>query len=231
MNEYQLIWNDTIAEDNTGVLLFSIGPSALPCFNEILQRGFFLINPVGISIEEFLTKQLGLSREYIGHTISTIFLDGKIVHDIGSTIIRRGSVLALSSALPGFVGAALRSRSIDRSFSKSSTSREINASDSRERGIFCVKLFNLPMRELGPSFLRRGILLRSTIIEEFLETKPDALWEDCRKILLDGEEIDRVSLEIKNLSGTCEWLRLSIHLPEELCSEKSDTLSENKDFA
>jgi len=215
MNEYQLVLTDTIKEDNTGVLLFFIGPSALPGFNEILQRGFYLINPVGISIEEFLTKQIGLSREYIGHTISTIFLDGKIVHDIGSAIIRRGSVLALSSAMPGFVGASLRSGSIDQSACASSTSREVNSPDSKDRGVFCLKLFNLPMRELGPSFLRRGILLKSAGFEEFLKTKPDAFWKDCRKTLLNGEEIDPVSLNAENLSGTYEWLRLSIHLPEE----------------
>ena len=189
--------------------LFFINPSALPWFNEILQRGFFLINPVGISIEEFLTRQIGLSREYIGHKISTIFLDGKIVHDIGSALIKRGSVLALSSALPGFVGASLRSGSIN------STSREINSPDSKDRGGFCVKLFNLPMIELGPYFMKRGILLRSAGIEEFLKTQPDAFWKDCSKILLDGEEIEPLSLDAQNLSGKYEWLRLSIHLLEE----------------
>jgi hypothetical protein len=215
MNESQLASTDTIKEDNIGVLLFFIGPSALPWFNEMLQRGFFLINCAGISIEEFLIKQIGLSREYIGHKISTIFLDGRIVHDIGSAIIRRGSVLALSSAMPGFVGASLRSENIDRSFTELGTSSEINSSDSMGRGVFCVKLFNLPMRELGPSFLKRGILLRSAGIEEFLKAQPDAFWKDCRKILLDGEEIDPAFLDAKKLSGTYEWLRLSILLPEE----------------
>lgn len=211
MKQYPLVLTDTIKEDTIGAILFFIGPSALPWFNEILQRGFFLINPVGISIEEFLTKQIGLSREYIGHKISAIFLDGKIVHDIGSALIKRGSVLALSSALPGFVGASLRSGGI----SEFSNSREINSPDSRDRGVFCVKLYNLPMLELGPSFMRRGILLRSAGIEEFLKTQPDAFWRDCSKILLDGEEIDPVSLGAEKLSGTYEWLRLSIHLPEE----------------
>ena len=70
------------------------------------------------------------------------------------------------------------------------------------------------MLELGPSFLRRGILLRSAGIEKFLKTQPEAFWRDCRKILLDSEEIDPISLAAENLSGTYEWLRLSIHLPE-----------------
>ena len=71
------------------------------------------------------------------------------------------------------------------------------------------------MLELGPSFLIRGILLRSASFEEFLKTQPDAFWKDCRKILLDGEEIDPLSLEVENLSVTREWLHLSVHLPEE----------------
>jgi len=211
MNEYQLALTDSISEDNTGDLLLFIGASGLPWFNETLQRGFFLINPVGISIQEFLTRQVGLSREYIGQKLSTILLDGKIVGDIGSAIIKRGSVLALSSAMPGFVGATL---SLYQSFCESSTSREINSPDRKNSGAFCVKLFNLPMLELGPSFLKRGILLRSAGIEKFLKTQPEAFWRDCRKILLDSEEIDPISLAAENLSGTYEWLRLSIHLPE-----------------
>ena len=211
MNEYQLALTDSISEDNTGDLLLFIGASGLPWFNETLQRGFFLINPVGISIQEFLTRQVGLSREYIGQKLSTILLDGKIVGDIGSAIIKRGSVLALSSAMPGFVGATL---SLYQSFCESSSAREIDSPDSRDQGVFCVKLFNLPMLELGPSFLKRGILLRSAGIEKFLKTQPEAFWRDCRKILLDGREIDTISLEAVNLSGTYEWLRLSIHLPE-----------------
>jgi hypothetical protein len=215
MKEYPLVLTDTIKEDTIGAILFFIGPSALPWFNEILQRGFFVINPVGISIEEFLTKQIGLSREYIGYKISTVLLDGKIVHDIGSALIKSGSVLAFSSALPGFVGASLKRGSINQPLCESSGSSEIISPDSRDRGVFCVKLYNLPMLELGPSFMRRGILLRSAGIAEFLKTQPDAFWKDCNKIFLNGEEIDPVSLDAKNLSGTYEWLRLSIHLPEE----------------
>ena len=215
MNKYQMVLPDTIKEDNIGAIQFFIGPSALPRFNEILQRGFFVINPVGISIEEFLTKQIGLSRQYIGYKISTVLLDGKIVHDIGSALIKRGSVLAFSSALPGFVGASLRSGSINQSLGESSTSREINSPDSKDRGVFCVKLYNLPMLELGPYFMKRGILLRSASLEEFLKTQPDAFWRDCSKILLDGKQIDPVSLGAENMTGTYKWLRLSIRLPEE----------------
>jgi hypothetical protein len=212
MDECQLVLTNAISEDTIGVLSFFIGRSALPWFNEILQRGFYLTNPVGISIQEFLTKQIGLSRGYIRQKLSTILLDGKIVGDIGSAIIKRGSVLAFSSAMPGFVGASL---SIYQSCAESITSGEINSSDNKDSGVFCVKLFNLPMLELGPSFLMRGILLRSASIEEFLKTQPDAFWKDCRKIVLDGEEIDPLSLDAENLSVTREWLRLSVHLPEE----------------
>jgi hypothetical protein len=71
------------------------------------------------------------------------------------------------------------------------------------------------MLELGPSFLQCGILLRSAGIEKFLKTQPEAFWRDCRRILLDSEEIDPVSLAAENLSGTYEWLRLSIRVLKE----------------
>jgi hypothetical protein len=58
-------------------------------------------------------------------------------------------------------------------------------------------------------------LLRSAGIEEFLKTQPDAFWSDCSKILLDGKQIAPVSLGAENMTGRYEWLRLSIHLPEE----------------
>jgi hypothetical protein len=215
MNESRLTGNDTISEDTIGVLVIFMSPSASSWFNEILQQGFFLINPVGISVHEFLTKQIGLDMNYIGQKLSTILLDGKIIGDITSAIIKRGSVLALSSAMPGFVGATLSSY---QSPGEPDKAREINSPGSKDSGIFCIKLFNLPMLELGPSFLRRGILLRSLDLEEFLKTQPDAFWNDCNKILLDGREIDPVTSVAIDLSGRFEWLRLSIQLPKELNS-------------
>jgi hypothetical protein len=208
MDESPLTGNDTMKEDTIGELLFFISSAALPWFNEILQRGFFVTNPVGISIQEFLLKQIGVSREYIGQKLSTILLDGKIIGDITSAIIRNGSVLALSSAMPGFVGATLsRYQSICEPISSS----EIHSPGSTDSGIFCIKLFNLPMLELGPYFLQRGILLNSAAAEEFLKTQPNAFWNECKKIFLNGREIDPVS-SVRNLAGTHEWLRLSIHL-------------------
>jgi hypothetical protein len=215
MNKQSLVLTDSISDGNIGSLLIYFGHSALPWFNELLQRGFYLINPGGISIEEFLTKEMGLSREYIGHKISTILLDGKVVNDIESAIIKRGSVLALSSAMPGFVGVNLRSGGMPQPPNESCTSREISIPDNMDNGVFCVKLFNLPMLELGSSFFRRGILLRSACIEEFLSTQPDAFWKDCTKILLNNKKIDPSSLDEINLSSSYEWLRLLIHLPDE----------------
>jgi hypothetical protein len=201
-----------MSEGTIGELLFFMSPAVLPWFNELLQRGFYVTNSVGITIQEFLTRQIGLSKEYIGQKLSTILLDGKIVGDIGSAIIKRGSVLALSSAMPGLVGATLSSY---QSICEPIPSRAIHSPGSADNGIFCIKLFNLPMLELGPSFLRRGILLRPAAMVEFLKSQPEAFWKDCNKILLQGREIDPGSSVASNLSGTHEWLRLSIRLPGE----------------
>jgi len=74
----------------------------------ILQQGFLLKAQVGCSMKRFLIEGIGLSPEYIAERIQTIFLDGSPVDDLDSAIIKDGSHLALSAAMPGLVGAAMR---------------------------------------------------------------------------------------------------------------------------
>ena len=51
---------------------------------------------------------LEIPAEYVENRIQTIFLDGKAVDDLGEAKVRDGSILALSAAMPGLVGATLR---------------------------------------------------------------------------------------------------------------------------
>ena len=71
-----------------------------------------------------------LLREEIGagpatiEKIQSIMLDGKPVDDIGSAMIHDGSVLALSAAMPGLVGATLRRGGAYASFRSAITYHE-----------------------------------------------------------------------------------------------------------
>jgi len=80
----------------------------IPLFFSLLQKGFMLEVKVGCSVRSLLLDQMGLSAEYIERRIQTLFVDSKPVDDLDRVAIRDGSTLALSSAMPGLLGATLR---------------------------------------------------------------------------------------------------------------------------
>ncbi len=113
------------------------------------------------SVLAFLVQDLGLTPEYVRQRITTVFLDGQVVDVLEDAMLRDGSRLALSAAMPGLVGATLR-----RSGPYAAMRAEITRASEHEvharsagTGVIHVKLFNLLLDELGPLLLERGVLL------------------------------------------------------------------------
>jgi len=182
--------------------------SALLCF---FQSGFFVAGAkVGCSVSAFLIRQLGLSPEYIRDHISTIFLDGKPVDDLDSAIIKHGSRLALSSALPGLVGATMRQGSVFASFRNSITYRE-SAIRADGEGVIHLKLFNLVMEDLGPSLLAKGILVNSSELKYFLHEHDDLL-KGCKKILFNNEPVEIGALLSNDFYKESQFVQLSVEM-------------------
>jgi len=140
-------------------------------FFPLLQKGFWVKVRLGCSVESLLGEQLGLSPEFIQNRIKTIFLDGKPVDELRQTFIGDRSILALSAAMPGLAGAALRRGNPLGSFRGSALPGENRPAPSLGEGFLGIRLFNLLIRELGPTLLARGIFL------------PQEEWEDLRKEL------------------------------------------------
>ena len=90
------------------VVRIEAGKALIPYFRPIFQAGFLFRCLVGQSIEDFLFRQLSLQKEFVEKKVSTVFLDGQCVDDITSATLNDASIVALSSALPGLVGATLR---------------------------------------------------------------------------------------------------------------------------
>ena len=86
----------TVAED---YLLKLIG---------LLTPSFRVRAQVGNDLKAFVCQQLGVHEVYFEERIQTIFLDNKPVDDVTKTVVRDGSVMALSAAMPGLVGATFR---------------------------------------------------------------------------------------------------------------------------
>jgi len=122
----------------------------------LFQKGIRTDVETGCTVKSLLLEQWRLPADYVAERISTLFLDGKAIDDINEARVREGAVLALSSAMPGLVGAVMRRGGFYASLRDAITYHETAADAGIRRGTITVKLFNLLIREIGPSFLRRG---------------------------------------------------------------------------
>lgn len=117
---------------------------------------------------------LEIPQDYVLNRISTIFLDGKPVDQLDSAIIRDCSVLSLSAAMPGLVGAVMRRDGVLASFRDSiSYHQEIGKIENSE-GIITVKLFNMLIAELSGYFLRKGFFVKASDIQDIFPDQQDS---------------------------------------------------------
>ena len=158
-------------------------------FFPLLQRGVMVKVQVGCSIKTMLCKQWGLGTEYVEERVKTIFLDGKTVDDIDSAVIKDGSTLALSAAMPGLAGAILRRGGPLASLRSQTTHREEKKYSSRGEGMVVLKLFNLIATELGPRFLKEGIHVRREDLYSYLKSFPEEFWAGCKLAEVDDQEV------------------------------------------
>lgn len=158
-------------------------------FFTLLQRGFGLKTRVGISVKTALTQEFGLDAELL-EKIQTVFLDGKAVDDLESSIIRDGSVLALSAAMPGLVGATLRRGSFYAAMRSHITSAGTLDMTGPKEGRVTLKLFNLLIKELGPILLEKGILVEKNALQGFLANQPRDFWMCCKEACINGRQVE-----------------------------------------
>lgn len=161
-------------------------------FSSVFQSGFFVKSEIGVSVRDFLNLQFGISSEYIEKRISTIFLDGKPVDDIDKSKVHNGTVLSLSAALPGLVGATMRRGGFYSSFRSSITYHEADKNDSSFTGLVCIKLFNMIKEEIGINFLKHGIYLEGRECARLFAEAPVFFNDHNAEALRDGE---RTSLD------------------------------------
>jgi hypothetical protein len=165
----------------------------LVSFFNLLQRGFQLRTEVGVSVRTALTRGIGLDEALLDK-IQTVFLDGKAVDDFESSVIRDGSVLALSAAMPGLVGATLRRGSFYAAMRSNITSTAVCDTAGPKEGKVTMKLFNLMIKELGPFLLERGILVEKDVLQGFVAEQPREFWMSCEEARIDGRQVECESL-------------------------------------
>ena len=185
----------------------------VPIFFQLLGHGFSMNVQSGCSVKELLCQQFGIPEDYLDERIKTIFLNAKVVDDVSSTTVNEGSTMALSGAMPGLVGAILRSGGFYASM-RSQISYDQNKPSSLPRaGKITLKLLNLVVKELGPAFLEQGIWFDGKKLQEFIRHHQEELEAGGVTNELYGEPV-----EINNLLGL-DWDNKTVFL--QVSSEKA----------
>lgn len=164
-------------------------PEHLSCFFPLLQQGFNVRVQVGCGIRELLCNQFGIDTDYLKQRITTIFLNSKPVDDTEISRVADGATLALSAAMPGLVGATMRRGGFYAAMRGGITHHESSAGAEEKYGEIRIKLFNLLMAELGPGFLRQGIIVPTPALANFLAAQAPDFWEGWSEILLNGKPV------------------------------------------
>ncbi len=152
----------------------------------LLARGGFVRVTTGSSVRELLVDQFHIAPGYLEKEIKIVFLDASPVDDLDGAVLRDGATLALSGAMPGLVGAAMRRDGL--SWMRAGiTHHETRADRPVGPGVIFVKLFNRVMEDLGESFLRRGVTVAAPDAAAFFERlAPDeSFWRECA-VEVDG---------------------------------------------
>lgn len=171
-------------------LQLGIPTESLQPFFSLLSIGFSIITKAGYSINDLLSKELGVAKAYIDDRIQTIFLNGKAVDDSKSATLQEGDVVALSAAMPGMVGSTFRKGGFFAGMrSQISHLADTAARQDHQQIKVKLKLFNLVAKELGPVFLEKGVIIDGNTFQKFVPEKLEDLKPICSSIHLNGTKI------------------------------------------
>jgi hypothetical protein len=175
----------------------------------LLGEGILVKGTAGETVEDFLVKTAGISPAYLKERVQTVFLNGRALDDFKAARVTDDVTLALSAAMPGLAGAVLRRGGIyapmRRQISHNTPSSNVAGSDEI---LVTLKLFNMVARELGPEFLKQGILVPAVRLKEFVERQGRWAWDGCLSVKADGRPA--TTDQVADLIANSQWVRLSV---------------------
>ena len=174
----------------------------------LLTPSFSVKVRVGIDLKTFVCQELGVHEEYFEERIQTIFLNSKPVDDVAKALVHDGSVLALSAAMPGLVGATFRKGGqyswMRRSISHTGNDGQGEATD----GWVTIKLFNMVLKELGTGFLEQGVWIDGGRVQDFIKEQPQEFLLHIQALPLNGMPMPPDDFMKQDLSDTSVFLQV-----------------------
>lgn len=180
------------------------------CFTPLLTEGVTIEASLDCNIKNLLCDQIGMAPDYVEKRLQTVFLDGQPVDDVEQTTVGEGSIIALSAAMPGLVGAVLRKGGTFAGLRKSITYRCGRSDGEKFTGRVTVKLFNMTTREVGPLLLKYGILIDGQEVLRIVSDQGGKWHQDCWQIRLNNRSVRVASLQESIEPGDTIVLQVSI---------------------
>jgi hypothetical protein len=156
-------------QQNATRLEITLQPKLLDLFLPIFQQGVWVRGVLGCSIRSFLNTYAKLNADYIDGRIQTFFLNHKPVDNIDSAVVQDQDTLALSTAMPGLLGAMLRKSGYYAAMRQSISQKDQQQSTLAHEGRVRLRLFNFLISEIGPNLLKQGIWVEEEHLRPCLE--------------------------------------------------------------
>jgi len=160
-------------------------------FSFVLQEGVGLKVDPGCTLKQLIRDSCGISSDYIEERVKTAFINQKPVDNFDTAIVHDQDTIGLSGAMPGLVGATLRKNSVLSPFRSSisylKTSDNACESD-KNYGTVTLKLFNLLIKEIGPTLLKKGVLIQGELLKKILETEGSKKESVIKAVMLNSQK-------------------------------------------
>ncbi len=124
----------------------------------LLQRGVYVKRPANCTVNDFICNLLDVGPDALSAGVRTIMMDNKVVDDPDSETIQNGATLVLSGAMPGLVGAMLRSDSPYKAMRATITSA---AGRTVDTPMLKVKLFNTVLKKHSNRMVEHGFWIEN----------------------------------------------------------------------
>ncbi|NMC74640.1 MAG: hypothetical protein GYA56_09845 [Geobacteraceae bacterium] len=199
---------DVTQADEAGGIVMETSAGQVPRLCTLIQKDCFVRIEAGCTMRNVLCEQFGISPDYVKGEIKVFFLDNSPVDDLDEAIVKDGATMALSAAMPGLVGASMRQGGL--SWMRAGiTYHEEGQGAGKTPGVIQVKLFNKVMADLGESFLRRGVYVKTGVLASFFDRFADDFWQGFGKITKNGDSVTDSSLS-DYLKSHDEWVKFTI---------------------
>lgn len=139
-------------------------PEAGDIIHYELQGGFFIETLSGTTIFSFLIQSCDIPEAYIADKIQTVFHNGNPVDDLKKVQLYEDSVVAISGAMPGLVGAMMRIGSPYAPMRESITEKGGREGETGGKINVKLKLFNVILSDHGKRFTENGVIFEKETI-------------------------------------------------------------------